>query len=177
MSSLRVSTDLIHQNGGLTLENRQVQTANCKIEAEIINFWTEGDGDAVSTATPHISTTPDSEFWKEKDFGGRHFEFRVSASVIAETGVVVSIGVAGAISVVVVISFLKLISNNFRFSGRHIGFLECDKYGLIATSCSQILFRKSRDEGASLNSMWFGNGGKKSGQRGAIYPPSTPFTV
>ena len=101
---------------------------------------------------------------------GRHFEFRVSASVIAETGVVVSMGVAGAISFVVVIPFLKLISKNFRFSGRHIGFLECDKYGLKATSCSQILFRKSRDEGASLNYMWFGNGGKKSGQRGAIYP-------
>ena len=98
----------------------------------------------------------------------------MSASVIAETGVVVNMGVAGAISFVVVISFFKLISKNFRFTGRHIGFLECDKYGLKATSCSQILFRKSRDEGASLNSMWFGNGSKKSGQRGAIYPPQHP---
>ena len=99
-----------------------MQTANCKIEAEIINFWTEGDGDAVSTATPHISTTPDSEFWKEKDFGGRHFEFRVSASVIAETGVVVNMGVAGAISFVVVISFLSWFQIIFGFPAAILDF-------------------------------------------------------
>jgi len=62
-----------------------------------------------------------------------------------------------------------LISKNFRFSGRHIGFLEGSKYGLKAPSCSQIIFKKSR-EGASLHFKWFGNGSKKSGLGGNLPP-------
>ena len=67
-----------------------------------------------------------------------------------------------------------LISKYFRFSGRHIGFLECVKYGLKAPSCSQFIFRKSR-QGASFNSKRFGNGSKKSGLGGDFTPP--PFTI
>ncbi len=100
-------------------------------------------------------------------------------SPISELGVVENLGVAGAISFVVVlqakISVFTLISKHFRFSGRHIGFLEGGKYGLKAPSCSQIILRKSR-EGASLKSKWFGNCSKKS-DMGAIYPPPPPFTV
>ena len=66
-----------------------------------------------------------------------------------------------------------LISKYFRFSGRHIGYLECVKYGLKAPSCSQFLFRKCR-RGASINSKRFGNGCKNS-CLGWSHP--TPLTI
>ncbi len=94
-------------------------------------------------------------------------------SAISESGVVENVGVAGVISFVVVlqakISCIYADFKHFRFSGRHIGFLECGKYGLKAPSCNQIIFRKSR-EVASLNSKWFGNGSKKSGLGGNLPP-------
>ena len=49
---------------------------------------------------------------------------------IAESGVVDNVGVAGAISFVAVLQrylVFALIAKHFRFSGRHIGFLEGDE--------------------------------------------------
>ena len=106
------------------------------------------------------------------NFGCRPMSDHV-VRAISGSGVVENVSVADTISFVVVIqakiTCFKLISKYFRFSGRHIGFLEGDKYSLKAPSCRQFIFRKSR-QGASTNSKWFGNGSKKSGL-GAIYPP------
>ena len=92
-------------------------------------------------------------------------------SPISESGVVENVGVAGASSFAVVleaeISCIYADLKAFSVSGRHIGFLEGGKYGLKTPSCSQVIFRKSR-EGASLNSKWFGNGSKKSGLGGNL---------
>ena len=67
-------------------------------------------------------------------------------------------------------SYLRWFPSIFRFSSRHIGFLEGVKYGLKAPSCSQFIFRKSR-KGASTNSKRFGNGSKNSGLGVNLPPP------
>ncbi len=97
-------------------------------------------------------------------------------SEISKSGMVENVGVAIEVSFVVVIHaqvscIYSDISKYFRFSGRHIGFLECANYGLKAPPCSQFIFRKSR-QGASFNSKRFGNGSQNSGL-GLVSPPLT----
>ena len=99
-------------------------------------------------------------------------------SAIPKSDIVENVGVAIEISFVVAIyAQVFCIYTDFKVfpvSSRHIGFLECAKYGLKAPSCSQFIFRKCR-QGASPNSKRFGNGSKKSGLGGTFTPPPLPY--
>jgi len=89
----------------------------------------------------------------------------------------ISVGQGRNVRVAVEISFVvatqadvscnRLISKYFRFSGSHIGFLVGARYRLKAPSCSQFIFRKSR-QCASTNSKLFRNVSEKGS--GVISP-------